>query len=75
MTSKEAKQLIGRAIKYAHTGRLYVRWYYATVLDVKGKNMEIDCGGIRDWIWLPDVEIVPIAPEISPTSGGDYDHG
>jgi hypothetical protein len=71
VTSKEAKQLIGRAIKYAHTGRLYVRWYYAIVLDVKGKNMEIDHGGMRDWIWLPDVEIAPIAPEISSTTGKD----
>lgn len=71
MTSKEAKQLIGTAIKYAHTGRFFVRWYYAIVLDVKGKNMEIDHGGMRDWLWLPDVEIVPIAPEISPTSESD----
>jgi hypothetical protein len=71
VTSKEAKQLIGRAIKYAHTGRLFVRWYYATVIDVKGKNVEIDRGGMRDWLWLPDVKIVPIAPEIAPISGKD----
>lgn len=74
VTSKEAKQLIGRAIKYAHTRRLYVHWYYAIVLDVKSKSMEIDHDGMRDWIWLSDVEIVPIAPELSPTSGGDYGH-
>lgn len=65
MTSKEAKALIGKAIKYAHVGRLYVRWYYAVVLDVKGKNVEIDQGGMRNWLWLPDIEIVPIAPEVT----------
>lgn len=70
MTSKEAKQLIGREIQYAHIGRLYVRWYDATVLDVKGKNMEVDRDGMRDWLWLPDVEVIPAAPEISRTSEG-----
>jgi hypothetical protein len=71
MTSKEAKALIGRAIKYTKIHSSYIYWNYATVLSVQGKNMEVDEMGMKDWIWLPDVHIVPIAPGISSTSGKD----
>lgn len=72
MTPKEAKALIGRAIKYNRRSySSYIHWRHAVVLDVKGKNVEIDEMGMRDWLWLPDVYIVPIASETEPTSGGD----
>ena len=63
MTSKEAKQLFGKPVKYCKTGGCYVRWYDVTVIDVKGKNVQIDDGGMTDWLWLPDVRIVPL-PEV-----------
>jgi hypothetical protein len=71
MTSKEAKKLIGRAIKYTRIYKAYAHWNYATVLGVEGKNIEVDEMGMRDWLWLPDVHIVPIAPEIAPTNEKD----
>lgn len=63
MTSKEAKRLIGKRVKYCRIASSYVRWSEATVLDVQGKNVLIDSGGMTDWLWLPDVCIVPL-PEV-----------
>jgi hypothetical protein len=63
MTPGEAKKLIGKPIKYNKIHSSYLRWQYATVLDVKGKNVEVDVMGMTDWLWLPDVRIVPITPD------------
>lgn len=63
MTSGEAKKLIGKPIKYARHHSSYILWRYATILDVKGKNVLVDEMGMTDWLWLPDVRIVPIPPD------------
>ena len=63
MTSEEAKQLIGKPISYCRKRISYVSWRKATVLYVQGKNVMIDSGGMTDWLWLPDVCIVPL-PEV-----------
>jgi len=63
MTSKEVKQLIGKPIKYHKKWSSYLCWREATVLGVQGKNVLIDRGGMTDWLWLPDVCIVPL-PEV-----------
>ena len=60
MTTKEAKALIGKPIKYNRLSHAYLSWQHATVLDVKGKNIMVDCMGMTDWLWLPDIQIVPI---------------
>lgn len=65
MTSKEARQLIGKPVRYCKTGSFYVRWCEVTVIDVKGRNVLIDHGGMTDWLWLPDVCIEPL-PEAQP---------
>lgn len=55
MKASEAKKLIGQEV--------FVRKRYSsitergTVLSVKGRNIEIDFFGMRDWLWLPDVVI------------------
>ena len=68
MTSKEAKQLIGKPVKWCGKHTFYVRWHEGIVLDVKGRNVQVDHGGFTDWLWLPDTEIVPLetAPTPSP---------
>lgn len=60
MKSQDAKKLIGKPIKYNSS---YLWWQYATILDVKGKNILVDKMGMTDWLWLPDVHIVPITPD------------
>lgn len=65
MISKEAKQLIGKPVKWCRADTLYVRWHKGIVLDVKGRNVQVDHGGFTDWLWLPDIEIVPL--ETAPT--------
>ena len=66
MTSKEAKTLIGKPIKYTKIHSSYVHWCQAVILDVKGKNVMVEEGGMNDWLWLPDVRIVPLDTEIQP---------
>ena len=63
MTSRDAKKLIGKPIKYNRIHGSYLWWQYATILDVKGKNVLVDEMGMTDWLWLPDVHIVPITPD------------
>jgi hypothetical protein len=63
MTSGEARRLIGKPIKYTRIYSSYILWQYAKVLDVKGKNVLVDEMGMTDWLWLPDVHIVPITPD------------
>ena len=58
MTSKEARKLIGQKVS--------VRKRYSgivdcgVILDVKGRNVEVDFMGMTDWLWLPDYIIKPI---------------
>lgn len=61
MKASEAKKLIGKSIRYRRVSRDYVYPFSeATILEVLGKNVLIDHGGMTDWLWLPDVQIKPV---------------
>jgi hypothetical protein len=59
MKASEARKLIGQEV--------LVRTRYSSIvergviLDVQGRNVEIDFWGMRDWRWLPDV-VISLAP-------------
>ena len=63
MKVSEAKKLIG------HKVSVRKRWSgitdCVTILSVKGRNVEVDFYGSRDWLWLPDCIIKPF-PEVTP---------
>jgi len=61
MRAAEARKLIGKPVRYRRLLRDYVyRFSEAIILDVQGRNVLIDKGGMTDWLWLPDVQIVPV---------------
>ena len=61
MKAAEARKLIGKRIRYRRVTRDYVYPFSeAIILSVQGKNVLIDQGGMTDWLWLPDVQIVPV---------------
>jgi hypothetical protein len=55
----EARKLIGQEV--------LVRKLYSgivergVIVDVRGRNVEVDFWGMRDWLWLPDV-VISLAP-------------
>jgi len=55
----EARKLIGQEV--------LVRKRYSgivdrgVIVDVRGRNVEVDFWGMRDWLWLPDV-VISLAP-------------
>jgi hypothetical protein len=57
--ASEARKLIGQEV--------LVRKRYSgivergVIVDVRGRNVEIDFLGMKDWLWLPDVA-VSLAP-------------
>ena len=58
MKASEAKKLVGQkvSVQKLHSGIVE----HGIVLNVKGRNAEIDFYGMRDWIWLPDCIVKPI---------------
>lgn len=64
MKVSEARKLIGKPIKYRPVARDYVYpWTNAVILELSGRNVLVDRQGMTDWLWLPDVQIVPIKEE------------
>ena len=57
MTNKEVKKLIGQKVTVQRRYSGIVD--YGIILNVKGRNVEVDFYGMRDWIWLPDCIIKP----------------
>ena len=58
MKAAEVRKLIGQkvSVRKRYSGITD----YGVVLSVKGKNVEVDFWGMTDWLWLPDIQIVPI---------------
>ena len=54
MTAAQARKLIGRTVTWKDT---FLRQYTheAVLLEVSGKNVRVQSGGVEDWLWLPDV--------------------
>jgi hypothetical protein len=57
--ASEARKLIGQEV--------LVRKRYSgivergVIVDVRGRNVEVDFWGMKDWLWLPDV-VISLAP-------------
>ena len=61
MKASEAKKLIGQKVSVR---KLYSGiTEHGTILDVKGRNVEVDFYGMRDWLWLPDCIVKAIADD------------
>ena len=58
MKVAEARKLIGQkvSVQKRYSGITDC----GVILSVKGRNIEVDFWGMTDWLWLPDVHIVPI---------------
>lgn len=51
MTTKQAKQLIGKTVVLRHSTGLMQS---CTVLDVKSENIKIEHDGMTEWLWTPN---------------------
>jgi hypothetical protein len=51
MTTKQAKQLIGKTVELRH---FMGRTQSCAILEVKNKNIKIDHLGVIDWLWATD---------------------
>jgi hypothetical protein len=61
MKAAAARKLVGKPVKYRRTYGDYVHpWQYATILDVKGRNVLVEKMGMTDWLWLPDLILVEV---------------
>ena len=58
MKVAEVRKLIGQkvSVRKRYSGITD----YGVILSVKGQNVEVDFWGMTDWLWLPDIHIVPI---------------
>jgi hypothetical protein len=54
-TAGEAKKLIGKEVKWRR--KFSAISDKGIVLDVQGRNIQIDFHGMYDWLWLPDILI------------------
>ena len=59
MKASEARKLVGQKVSVRKLYSGIVE--HGIILDVKGRNIEIDFYGMRDWIWLPDCIVKPIS--------------
>ncbi len=67
MNTTQARKLIGKQVTWLDTycpKRGYaVR--FGVILDVQGRNVQIDQCGMTDWKWLPDmVELKEVTPNV-----------
>jgi hypothetical protein len=59
MKASEAKKLVGKkvSVRRRYSGITQT----GIVLGVRGRNVEIDIMGMKDWLWLPDLVITPVS--------------
>jgi ferredoxin-fold anticodon binding domain-containing protein len=60
MKVSEARKMIGQEVRFRK--RYSGITETGIIKSVKGKNVEIDVMGMRDWLWLPDLVITPAPP-------------
>ena len=69
LKASQARALIGQTVPIVRAYRDYMhspRFY--TILSVQGRNLEVDCMGCVDWLWLPDCLIGdPLPEQLTPT--------
>jgi hypothetical protein len=66
MKASEARKLIGKRVKYRKIDRYsqYIGdWREVLILQVDGRNLEVDFYGMTDWLWLPEIQVVPLDNE------------
>jgi hypothetical protein len=60
MKASELRKLKGRQVQARRLSRDYIyEPRTVTVLDVQGRNVLIDDGGMTDWLWIPDYRFTP----------------
>ena len=66
MKASELRKLKGRQVQALRLNGFYTyEPRTVTVLDVQGRNVLIDDGGMTDWLWIPDYRFtLPPSPEM-----------